>query len=254
MGAAKPKRPRLARVPRLEGVRRSKGIRRTLRSGCMPHSPHWSISTMIEHVVRLQPRSVMDVGHGYGKWGFLIREALDFVGQRHAREEWAVRIDGLDAFPQSSPLLEWAYNNLEVADVLTVSGEISGYDVVLLGDVIEHMPKHDGIRLLTELLNQNRSVLVNTPRAYFEQHDIGGNPFERHRSYWSPDDFSRWPADIDVRGGTLIVALRGSHGSYPSPGAVRASRIVRRIPGLREHGAASTAVKEALRAYVFPEH
>jgi hypothetical protein len=50
-------------------------------------------------------------------------------------------------------------------------------------------------------------VLINT---LFPQGDIGGNAYERHRSFWAASDFRRWPAEIDVKGGTLTVALRGS--------------------------------------------
>jgi hypothetical protein len=206
---------------------------------------------MIEHVVQANPRTVMDIGCGYGKWGFLVREALDFVGDRHTREEWEVRIDGMDAFPQESPLLEWIYNSIQIADVLAVAHVVRDYDAVILGDVIEHIEKAEGKRLLEDLLVDNRCVLINTPREFFAQGDIGGNAFERHRSFWAAGDFGRWPAEIDVKGGTLTVALRGSGGHYPSDAAIRASRIVRRIPGIRNRGSASAAVKEALAAHVF---
>jgi SAM-dependent methyltransferase len=223
----------------------------TLGSAHVPHSPHWSISTTIEHVVQLQPRSVLDVGCGYGKWGLLIREALDFIAGRHTSDEWLVRIDGVDAFPQASPLLGWVYDSFQVADIVSVSSSVRDHDLVVLGDVLEHIEKATGERLLADLLAANRCVLVNTPREWFEQGAIGGNPFERHRSFWTVDDFARWPAEIDIRGGTLTVALRGARGSYPSDAAIRASRLVRRLPGIRNRGSASAALKEALASYVF---
>jgi 2-polyprenyl-3-methyl-5-hydroxy-6-metoxy-1,4-benzoquinol methylase len=205
---------------------------------------------MIEHIVRIQPNSVVDVGCGYGKWGFLVREALDFVADRHERDEWAVRIDGIDAFPQHSPLLEWVYDTFRIADVLSLEDGLRDYDVVILGDVIEHIDKEAGQRLIDFLVAHNRCVLLNTPREFFAQGEIEGNPFERHLSFWAAEDFVRWPAETDVRGGTLTVALRGAGGSYPSDAAIRASRIVRRIPGIRSRGAASAALKEALTSYV----
>ena len=206
---------------------------------------------MIEHVVRIQPRSVFDIGHGYGKWGLLIREALDFVPGRLERDEWIVRIDGVDAFRQESPLLEWVYDDLQVADVISTASSVRDYDLVVLGDVIEHLEKEAGRTLLAQLLTRNRSVLLTTPVDFFEQGAIGGNPYERHRSHWTPSDFSEWQADVDLNGGALTVALQGANGSYPSRGASSASRIVQRVPGLHGRGAAARAVKEALRQYVF---
>jgi len=127
---------------------------------------------------------------------------------------------------------------------------ISGYDLVMLGDVIEHIEKDEGERLLASLLADNGCVLITSPREFFAQGSILHNPYERHRSLWRPDDFKRWPAEIDIRGGTLTVAVRGT-GSYPSDAAVRASSLVRRVPGLRNRGAAATAAKEAFRSYLF---
>jgi hypothetical protein len=98
----------------------------------MPCSGYVPISTAIEHVVRLNPSTVMDVGHGYGKWGFLIREALDFTYGRFDSASWAVRIDGIDAFPITSPLLDWVYDSTRVANVMD---DIPvDYDLIVLGD------------------------------------------------------------------------------------------------------------------------
>jgi hypothetical protein len=206
------------------------------------------MSTMIEHVVQLRPASVMDVGCGYGKWGFLVREALDFVGGRHTQHDRSVRIDGIDAYPVESPLLDWVYDSVTTGEVM--DEEISGYDLVVMGDVIEHIPKRQGREIVDELLARNRCVLVNTPREFFQQ-EILDNPYETHRSFWTAKDFARWPADVDIRGGTLTVALRGVGGTYPTREAVRASALVQRVPGLRSRGSASAAAKEVLRSYVF---
>lgn len=48
----------------------------------MPHSNHLPLTQMLDHVVRIKPKRVLDIGIGYGKWGFLIREALDFMKGR----------------------------------------------------------------------------------------------------------------------------------------------------------------------------
>ncbi len=38
---------------------------------------------MIDWLVELQPRSVLDIGVGFGKWGFLAREYLDVNAERY---------------------------------------------------------------------------------------------------------------------------------------------------------------------------
>jgi 2-polyprenyl-3-methyl-5-hydroxy-6-metoxy-1,4-benzoquinol methylase len=154
----------------------------------------------MDAVVRLEPRSVLDVGVGYGKWGFLVREALDFMHGRHARSEFRVRIDGLEAFaPTSSPLYEWVYDRVTFADVADVVDELPAYDLVIMGDVIEHMPKEVGIRVLESLLKASRNVVVVTPADFFQQ-EVLDNPWEHHKSLWTRSDFARWPYDFQMVG------------------------------------------------------
>jgi SAM-dependent methyltransferase len=212
----------------------------------MPHSTHWPLTPTLSHVVRLQPRSVLDLGCGYGKWGYLVRECLDFIPRRLEREQWQTRIDGIDAFRAESPLLDWIYDDYRITNILDVADSLRDYDLVILGDVIEHLEKVDGERLLEQLRARNGCVLVNTPRIWFEQDAIAGNPFERHRSFWSAADFARMPAEIEIWGDTLIAAIRGT-GAYPDQKRVTVSRLVQRLPWLRSHGHAASAANELLR-------
>ncbi len=216
----------------------------------MPSSSHLGLSLALDHVVRLRPRRVLDVGVGFGKWGFLVREALDFVDGRLERQNWQVTIDGIDAHRYDSPLLDWVYDDVRVADVLDVVDDLVGYDVVLIGDMIEHVEKEQGIALLDTLLRQNRNVVLSTPYHFFEQ-EVPGNPFERHRSHWTIGDFSKWTFDYDIAGGFLIVVALAGHGAErPRPSDARASRIVYRLPFVARHGAAARALKGLVRRVV----
>jgi SAM-dependent methyltransferase len=213
----------------------------------VPHSSHLALTQMIDHVVRMAPRRVLDIGLGYGKWGFLVREALDFIPGRLYRDDWQVRIDGIDAHPYVSPLHDWVYDDVRVADALDVLDELDGYDLVVLGDVIEHFDKEVGLSLLRSLAARNRNLLVTTPVHFFEQ-EMPENPFERHRSHWSPADFREWTVDYDVVGGAaLVVAIAGRGASYPTRAHDRASRIAHGLPGLARRGAAPRVVKALLR-------
>lgn len=195
----------------------------------------------------MRPQRVLDVGVGFGKWGFLMREAFDYIEGRVERAEWRVRIDGIDAHRYESPLLDWVYDDFRVVDVLDVVDELTGYDVVVIGDAIEHFEKDQGISLLDALLRQNRNVVLTTPLEFFEQHR-DANLYEDHRSHWTIDDFSRWVFDYDVAGGfQIVVALAGLGAEQPRPGDARASRIVYRIPLLARRGAAARVVKALVR-------
>lgn len=202
---------------------------------------------MLDQVVRLQPRSVLDVGPGYGKYGFLVREALDFAVGRLDRPSWQVRIDGIDAFPYKSPLLAWVYDAITVADIAIVAADLPPYDLVILGDVIEHLDKQTGIQLIDNLLAKSRNVLLSTPREFFQQ-EIADNPFETHRSLWSLNDFGRWAFDAELAGGAAwVVLLRGRGAERPTDVDSSINSLVYGLPFVGRRPIAVRALKTALQ-------
>jgi hypothetical protein len=208
---------------------------------------------MMEHVVRIQPKRVMDIGPGLGKWGFLAREALDFMPGRMDRDSWNVEIIGMDAYAYSSPILDWVYDRVEIGDAAVQADAITDFDLVIMGDVIEHFPKQDGLLLLDTLLRSNRNVLLTTPLRFFEQ-DVRENPYEKHLSHWSAGDFSAWTFDLDVVSGvSLVVLLAGRGAAYPDRRHTIVSRTINSIPGMVHHGSTARALKGlALRAMGSP--
>jgi hypothetical protein len=212
----------------------------------VPHSSHLSLTMVMEHVSQLRPARVLDIGAGYGKWGYLVREALDFIPGRLQPSTWQVQIDGLEVFPTGSPLVEWVYDRVLVGDALDMLDALHDYDLVILGDVIEHFTKADGLRLLRALLEHNTNVIVVTPMDFFEQ-DAEENPHEQHLSLWTQDDFAEWPHDYEVVGGAIIVALLAGRGAtYPTATTARVSRAVYRLPGMSRRGASARLLKEAV--------
>ena len=168
--------------------------------GSMPHSWHFPTTLIQDKVQRLAPQSVVDVGAGYGKWGFLLHEQLDWNPGRLDRDRWTARIVGVEVYPYESPLHGWVYDEVLRADVLDVIDRIDGYDLVLLSDVIEHIEKGPALGLLRRLVAQNRNVIVCTPLDFFEQ-EIADNEHEHHISHWTIDDFAEFVFDYDTAGG-----------------------------------------------------
>ncbi len=64
----------------------------------MPTSDLHNIAPVISVMSRLNPRSVLDIGCGFGKYGVLLREYLDVAHGRVDRETWEVRLEAIDAF------------------------------------------------------------------------------------------------------------------------------------------------------------
>lgn len=129
--------------------------------------------------IRPTPRTVLDVGCGYGKYGVLLREYLDGLP----------RVDGIEMWePYVAPHhLLGIYDNLTVGDALGLSEEfLADYDLVNMADVIEHMDKAGALAFLGRC---SRWVLINTPVDWFHNGD-GLPPTEDHVSHWTHEDFS----------------------------------------------------------------
>jgi hypothetical protein len=64
--------------------------------------------------------------------------------------------------------------------------------VVLLLNVIEHLEKEEGIRLLDKAYYiARRKVILITPNGYLRQIYIENNPLQAHRSGWSTEELKR---------------------------------------------------------------
>ena len=61
----------------------------------MPTCHHTYISDTLDVVRKLKPRSILDVGIGFGKWGLLFREYLDVMAGRVFPDQWQIKIDGI---------------------------------------------------------------------------------------------------------------------------------------------------------------
>jgi 2-polyprenyl-3-methyl-5-hydroxy-6-metoxy-1,4-benzoquinol methylase len=214
----------------------------------MPHSWHYSTTLVQEKVEKIEPKSVLDVGPGYGKWGFLLREQLDWVKGRIDRQDWKARIVGLDVFAYQSPLLEWVYDEIVRSNILDAAEQAEGYDLVLLGDVLEHIEKREGLALLHNLVRTNRNVIIATPVNFFEQHCCD-NEHEQHVSHWTMTDFDGFVFDYEVVAGVAMVAtLAGKDSTWPTRLDMNASRFAFRMPMVGRHSSAARVLKHGLIA------
>jgi hypothetical protein len=65
------------------------------------------------------------------------------------------------------------------------------YDLVMIGDCIEHMRKSCGVDLLNFLIYRAGYICVIYPDR-FVQDDVDGHAAEAHISTWSQADFAAW--------------------------------------------------------------
>lgn len=141
------------------------------------------ISTAIEWIRGEEPKSVLDVGAGFGKWGFLCREYLDVYNGRHFREDWKTRIVGMEGFERYiHPASRYLYDDIVVGDALVKIHEVGLFDLIIMGDILEHFTRHWANSMLANAVAMSQAVLVVTPGGRWPQGAVHGNEYERHRT------------------------------------------------------------------------
>ena len=166
----------------------------------MPYSHDAFTKWNTDLVKLLQPKMVLDIGCGAGKYGKIVREVCP-----------EARIVGYEIHP---PYIE-QFRLCEVYHEVRVRPAISlldrpreRYDLVLMGDVIEHMTKSQGVDLLNFLIYRSGYISVVYPEAYV-QDDWEGNPHEAHISTWSSHDFAGWETIHKTWEGMNLYLVKG---------------------------------------------
>jgi SAM-dependent methyltransferase len=177
----------------------------------MPTSDHHNIVPILSVIQSLQPRTVLDIGCGFGKYGVLIREYLDVWEERLEPSTWKTRIIGVDAFaPYKNPIIEYVYDEVYIGPAERLVTTLGTFDVVLIADVIEHLERSAAVALVNSCLEISPVLIISTPREFYPQGDVFGNPYEMHRILWRATDFppSSYVAKIPLLSCDLFVASR----------------------------------------------
>lgn len=159
----------------------------------MPTNRAIHISAEIEEVKWINPKSILDVGIGFGIMGAVFRMATDIRKSERNPEsyhEWPTVIDGIEIFEWYRNPTWNVYTNVYIGDALEVIETLEIYDMIYCGDMIEHLSKADGIRLLDKMLDHSYGwVEIATPSPAPKQEEILGNIYETHLSEWTEKDF-----------------------------------------------------------------
>lgn len=186
----------------------------------MPSSRPQHIPLIIETMRRLKPASILDVGAGFGKWGVLFREYADIIHseedvERYHKPGWRVRIDCIEGHePYITDLHRFVYDNVRLGDALELLESGEAYDLIFIGDVIEHFEREVGQRVLrSAAAKANKALLLSTPAFDTPQGPVCGNPLEEHRSHWGAEDFpvdEGWDTVVTPR--DIRVAMKRTGG------------------------------------------
>lgn len=169
-----------------------------------------SLSVHTSDVCRLfeetSPSSVLDVGVGFGRWGFCVREVCEVRRRRYEPAAWKVKLDGLEPWtPYITPMHRWLYSSIlpmTAQDWLT-SHPSAVYDVIIAGDVLEHLPKGEAQTTADFLrARASRMFIGAVPLGTgWKQGTVLGNRLEAHQSVWTE-------ADVRIRASRYKIYTR----------------------------------------------
>lgn len=163
----------------------------------MPVSVYHHVPAVLEEVQRISPQAVLDLGIGFGKWGVLVREVLDAWYGRLKRDQWLVRIAGVEVFePYRNPVWQ-VYDYIRIEDFGDTSNwhRYRDYGLVMLMDSLEHLEPELGRRLLDHLVKYNGAIVISVPNGKMPQDEpVFGNANERHLwTFNGLEEFARFP-------------------------------------------------------------
>ncbi len=162
----------------------------------MPSSNPDQINEIMQIVLKLIPDSVLDIGSGFGKYGFLCREYLEICYGSDQYGDWEKRIDGIEIYGDYiTPLQKQIYSNLYIGDANEILPKLDYvYDLILLINVMEHFSYDNGIRLLEHCRLKALNLIISTPKNV-KSSGVGkyGNIHETNRFQWREEHFGLFP-------------------------------------------------------------
>ena len=161
----------------------------------MPTSNFRNISAIMRLIVGINPMSVLDVGIGFGKYGFPMREYLELWDgrEKYGRSNWQRTIHGIEVCEDYIDEIQLAiYDHIYIGEALEELSKIArAFDLILLIDVLEHFYKDGGFKLLNRCKEKTRNIIICVPAPVRKQGAAFGNPYERHISKWDHEDFKK---------------------------------------------------------------
>lgn len=176
----------------------------------MPSSRPETISHICLRILGINPTSILDVGVGFGKWGFLSREYTDIRWGRYNRDSWKTVIDGIEVFnTYITDLQKLIYNNIFIGNVMEVLPNLMVYELIIANDIIEHFEKEESKKLISLIELKSKRSIITTPNGFSQQGVYLGNAWERHLCGWTKEELKVFGRVGEV-GGKLILETGGS--------------------------------------------
>jgi hypothetical protein len=146
----------------------------------MPYSLEAGKSTIIKWIDKLpNTNSMLDIGVGIGTYYHLLNPIIG--GKWEGIEAWKPYIEEYD--------LEKFYDVIHNEDARLYDWSNKFYDLVIAGDVLEHMTKEESIKLINDALDHSTACIISIPVVWMPQDAVDGVPYEIHvKDDWTHDE------------------------------------------------------------------
>lgn len=144
----------------------------------MPVSDQSNQFWVIEQLKNLQLSSMLDVGAGAGTYAHVFAQHFPHV-ERFAVEAWEPYIHEF--------ALKDVYTEVFNHDIR--DHRYFNHDIVIFGDVLEHMTKEEALSVWDKVSKQAAYALISIPIVHYPQDAVNGNPFEEHvKDDWTHEE------------------------------------------------------------------
>lgn len=164
----------------------------------------WSLERFRRHL----PGTVTDIGPGEGTYAKLFRPVYEGV--------WWTGIEihkpYVAKYKLKSSKARKMYDEIHVEDARESEAHLFHRDLVICGDVLEHMPPEGAVTLLARIADGPEdaegawNILVSLPIVESTQGEVDGNPHEAHVHQWTADEMD----DVLASLGGNVDSFRGS--------------------------------------------
>lgn len=147
----------------------------------MPGSVRENDIDTIDFVNGNNIRTVLDVGAGRGTYGILLGPHVDRID---AVEVWPPYVEEFN--------LHEIYDSVIIGDIRTLPVPEYNYDLIVFGDVLEHMNQEESKNVWLKSEGFCRYGLISVPIIHYPQGAEFGNPHEVHvQEHLHPEDIKR---------------------------------------------------------------
>lgn len=152
---------------------------------------------LILNEIPLNAKVILDVGAGYGIFGFILKKSRD------------VEVTAIEPFDYDLDHYDFSYQM--TWDKFYNSVKLYGlkYDVLVSTEMIEHLRKPQAVSFLGEVKDRANHIIIATPYNWEQQEHYDGNEFQEHKCLVTINDFKYHNYKVKLLGTITIKGLVG---------------------------------------------